>query len=88
MTQSRPGLVEGKAALVTGPASGIERATALALAGEGAGMLLADMNDAEGEKTRALISERGGEARYLHVDVSREPDVYVVKGFRAQDGFC
>ena len=49
----------GKAALVTGAASGIGRATARALAGEGATVVAADI-DAEG--ARAVAAEVGGHA--------------------------
>ncbi len=69
------GLVEGKVALVTGAASGIGRATALALAREGAKVLVCDVDDAEGKSAVGEISEAGGEARYAHVDVTDEIQV-------------
>ena len=65
----------GKGALVTGAASGIGRATALLFAREGARVLLADLNDDAGEEVCAEIAKDGGEAHYLHVDVSSEADV-------------
>ncbi len=65
------GLVEGKVALVTGAASGIGKATALAFAREGARVVLADRDDAAGEKIAATLSE----GRYVHCDVTREEDV-------------
>ena len=65
-------MVDGKAALVTGGASGIGRATVLALAREGARVLVADLDPAGGEKVAA---EAGGEARFLRTDVTREADV-------------
>src|SRR6266536_2667414 len=55
-----PGLVEGKAGLVTGAAGGIGRATALALAREGAaGVLVCDLESrrADGEATVRLIEQ-------------------------------
>jgi NAD(P)-dependent dehydrogenase (short-subunit alcohol dehydrogenase family) len=61
---------EGKVALVTGAASGIGRATAILLAQEGASVLVDDINDAEGKATVELIGHRGGEASYIHADVS------------------
>jgi 3-oxoacyl-[acyl-carrier protein] reductase len=60
--------------IVTGGASGIGRATALAFAGEGARVVVADLNEAGGQETVRLIGEAGGEAVFAHVDVSREDD--------------
>lgn len=72
---THPGLLEGKAALVTGGASGIGRATALAFAREGARVLVADTAEVEGEQVAAAIREAGGTACFLKVDVTREADV-------------
>ena len=66
------GLVEGKAALVTGAASGIGRATALALAREGARVLATDRDGAGAE---AVAKEIGAAARAARVDVTREDEV-------------
>jgi NAD(P)-dependent dehydrogenase (short-subunit alcohol dehydrogenase family) len=71
------GLVEGKAGLVTGAAGGIGRATALALAREGAaGVLVTDLEakQAEGEETVRLIEETGGRARFVAGDVTSASD--------------
>jgi NAD(P)-dependent dehydrogenase (short-subunit alcohol dehydrogenase family) len=71
------GLVEGKAGLVTGAAGGIGRATALALAREGAaGILVTDLEakQAEGEETVRLIEEAGGTARFVAGDVTSATD--------------
>ncbi len=63
----------GKVAIVTGGASGIGAATARRLHGEGACVLIADVNGALGE---ALADELGRErAVYRHVDVSCWDDV-------------
>jgi NAD(P)-dependent dehydrogenase (short-subunit alcohol dehydrogenase family) len=69
------GLVEGKSSLVTGGASGIGRSTALAFAHEGARVLVCDVDDENGEAVAKEITAAGGEARFLHVDVTREDDV-------------
>lgn len=61
--------VEGKVALVTGSAQGIGKATAIALAHEGAHVIVSDVNDAEGN---ALARQIGGQCIYLHLDVSKE----------------
>jgi meso-butanediol dehydrogenase/(S,S)-butanediol dehydrogenase/diacetyl reductase len=63
----------GKAAIVTGGASGIGAATARRLHSEGASVLIADVNGAMGEP---LAEELGdGRASYRHVDVSLWDDV-------------
>jgi len=68
-----PGLVEGKAGLVTGSAGGIGRATALALAREGAaGLLVTDLpsRQEDGEETVHLIEQQGGHAVFVPGDVT------------------
>ena len=61
----------GKAALVTGAASGIGAATARRLAAEGARVLLADIADEPGRAVAASIGER---ATYVHLDVASARD--------------
>jgi NAD(P)-dependent dehydrogenase (short-subunit alcohol dehydrogenase family) len=76
-----PGLVEGKAGLVTGAAGGIGRATALALAREGAaGVLVTDLESRreDGEQTVRLIEQNGGHAAFAAGDVSVEADCRAV----------
>jgi NAD(P)-dependent dehydrogenase (short-subunit alcohol dehydrogenase family) len=65
------GRVEGKVALVTGGASGIGRATALTFAREGAKLVIADINTDGGHQTVHMITEKGGEALFVHADVSQ-----------------
>jgi NAD(P)-dependent dehydrogenase (short-subunit alcohol dehydrogenase family) len=64
-----PGTLTGKVALVTGGASGIGRATALAFAREGAKLVIADINEEGGQQTVHMITENGGEAIFVQVDV-------------------
>lgn len=64
--------LKGKSAIVTGAGSGIGRATAIALAREGAAVMLTDIDDAGGRETLAAISKAGGRAAYAHQDVVDE----------------
>jgi NAD(P)-dependent dehydrogenase (short-subunit alcohol dehydrogenase family) len=70
-----PGLLEGKAALVTGGGGGIGRATALAFAREGARVAVADYAAAAAAETVALVNAGGGQAITLTGDVTRAKDV-------------
>ena len=64
--------LENRVALVTGGASGIGRATAIALAKEGASVAVADLELAGCEETVAAITAQGGKAVALSCDVSNE----------------
>jgi NAD(P)-dependent dehydrogenase (short-subunit alcohol dehydrogenase family) len=67
--------LSGKVAIVTGAASGIGRASAIAFAREGARALVADTDNAGGEETAAAIVAEGHEAVFVRVDVSKETDL-------------
>lgn len=60
----------GKVAIVTGAASGIGRASARLFAAHGAQVVVADIDDAGGEETAKLIQADGGDAVFVHTDVS------------------
>jgi NAD(P)-dependent dehydrogenase (short-subunit alcohol dehydrogenase family) len=66
------GQVQGKVALVTGAAAGIGAAIATTLGREGAKVVLTDLDDARGEDVAQSIRAAGGEALYLHQDVTEE----------------
>ena len=66
--------LEGKVALITGGASGMGKVAASLFAAEGAKVVLTDVADGPGEATAAEIRDAGGEALYVHADVSREAD--------------
>jgi NAD(P)-dependent dehydrogenase (short-subunit alcohol dehydrogenase family) len=70
-----PGQLTGKVALVTGGASGIGRATALTFAREGAKLVIADLNEEGGQQTVHMITENGGEATFVRVDVTQATEV-------------
>ncbi len=65
----------GKAALITGAGSGIGRAIARLFAAEGAGVLVAELNEKAGQAAVSEIEDAGGRASFLRTDASREEDV-------------
>jgi len=69
------GILEGKVALVTGGASGIGQATAVAMAREGARLAVADRAEADAAATVGMINAAGGQAIAIGADVTREQDV-------------
>jgi NAD(P)-dependent dehydrogenase (short-subunit alcohol dehydrogenase family) len=70
------GLMEDKAGLVTGGASGIGRACAIRFGQEGASVVVADLEGsrAGGEETVAAIEQAGGQAEFFGCDVARSED--------------
>ncbi len=66
--------LEGKAALVTGGASGIGAETARVFAEHGASVTVTDVDDARGEAVAAEIADGGGTAAYRRLDTSREAE--------------
>jgi 3-oxoacyl-[acyl-carrier protein] reductase len=54
--------LEGKIAVVTGAGRGIGRATAVHFAGEGASVVVNDVDAEPAEETASLVKEAGGEA--------------------------
>ncbi len=66
---------EGRVALVTGGSGGMGRAISLAFAAAGARVVVSDVADAGGAETVALVREAGGEATFVHADVSRDAEV-------------
>ncbi len=65
-----PGDMQGRAAIVTGAASGLGRATALRLAAAGADLCLVDINAAGLDEVAGLVREQGGGALVQAVDLS------------------
>ena len=69
------GMLDGKTALVTGGGGGIGRASALAMAREGARVAVADLTAEAAAATVGLIAAGGGQAISLGGDVTRPEDV-------------
>ncbi|MEP7357830.1 MAG: glucose 1-dehydrogenase, partial [Anaerolineales bacterium] len=67
--------LDQKIAVVTGGGSGIGRATALALAAEGAAVVVGDRDEAGGQHTVADIAAAGGQAIFQRADVGVSADV-------------
>ena len=67
--------LDGKIAFVTGGGSGIGRAAALAFAGRGAKLVVADVDVDGGQETLRLIELSGGEAVFAACDVGEAASV-------------
>lgn len=85
--------LQDKVALVTGGATGIGRAISEELCAQGARVAVLDVNDEAGEACVAALTQAGGEALYLHCDVSDEAQVKasvdkVVEHFGGLDLAC
>ncbi len=66
--------LEGKVALISGGARGQGATEGQLFVDEGAKVVLADILDFEGEATAAQIRENGGDASYVHLDVTSEDE--------------
>jgi NAD(P)-dependent dehydrogenase (short-subunit alcohol dehydrogenase family) len=68
------GRLDGKVTLITGGASGMGMVAAKLFAAEGARVVLTDVADDAGRTVVGEIEAAGGEASYVHADVSAETD--------------
>jgi NAD(P)-dependent dehydrogenase (short-subunit alcohol dehydrogenase family) len=66
--------LDGKVALISGAARGIGGETAQLMAKAGAKVVVADVLDERGRQTAGAINAAGGQAEYVHVDVTKEED--------------
>tara|TARA_B100001123_G_C14986329_1_gene897758 strand:- start:402 stop:701 length:300 start_codon:yes stop_codon:yes gene_type:complete len=67
--------LKNKVAIITGASMGLGEAIALLFAREGAWVTVADIADEKGEETVGQIEAEGGDATFMHVDVSQTADV-------------
>lgn len=77
---------EGKTVAITGAGDGIGRASALLFASRGARVVATDINEAAAAATAKLISDAGGQAKSIRVDVSNDTEVAAMVAF-AQNQF-
>jgi NAD(P)-dependent dehydrogenase (short-subunit alcohol dehydrogenase family) len=68
------GRLDGRVALITGGASGMGMVASRLFVSEGAKVVLTDVSDEAGERVAESIRAEGGEATYVHADVSQEAD--------------
>jgi len=66
--------LDGRVAVVTGAGSGIGAASALAMAKEGARVVVVDLNEASAKSTVEQIEKTGGQAVAVRADVTRAAD--------------
>ncbi|KAA1283037.1 MAG: glucose 1-dehydrogenase [SAR202 cluster bacterium] len=68
------GRLDGKVAILSGGAKGQGAEEARLFAQEGAKVIIGDILDREGMQIESEIAEQGGEAKFVHLDVSSEED--------------
>ena len=66
--------LEGKVALISGGARGMGAEEARIFAREGAKVVIGDISEDEGKAVEAQISEAGGQALFVRLDVTQESD--------------
>jgi NAD(P)-dependent dehydrogenase (short-subunit alcohol dehydrogenase family) len=69
------GILDGKVAIVTGAGQGVGEGIAIALAKEGATLVVAGRTESKVARTREKIAELGGEALALGCDVCKPADI-------------
>jgi cyclopentanol dehydrogenase len=74
MANTDGGRLAGKVALISGGAKGQGAAETRLFVREGASVVFGDILDDEGKKVEAEIRGAGGQATYVHLDVTRETD--------------
>ena len=75
--------LKGKVAIVTGGASGMGRATVMRFLADGAKVVVADLNEANGAETLAVAKSNGhgDDIAFIRSDVAKEADVAATVAF-------
>src|SRR5581483_12504841 len=68
------GRLDGKVALISGGARGMGECEAQLFVREGAKVVMDDVLDEQGQKAALEITQSGGSATYIHLDVTKEGD--------------
>lgn len=69
------GKMNDKAVIITGASTGIGKAMAFTFAKEGANVILGDINKENGKNAEKEITESGGKAKFIYLDVTEEESV-------------
>jgi NAD(P)-dependent dehydrogenase (short-subunit alcohol dehydrogenase family) len=72
MTQGR---LQGRCAFITGAGAGIARVASLLFAREGAKVAVIEINEEKGGATAQAVRDAGGDAIFVHTDITREDSV-------------
>ena len=79
--------LEGKTAIITGAGNGMGASEAKLFASEGATVIACDIDSSSGESIVSEICEAGGNAKYVHCDVTSESDwINMVEAVRTEHG--
>ena len=77
-------LIEGKIAVITGASRGLGYACADRFVRDGAKVILADVQDDLGEHAAEKLRAAGGDAQYMHCDVTQKSDVQKLIDFAVE----
>ncbi len=66
------GRLDGKVAIISGGANGMGRSECTIFAQEGAKVVIGDIREEDGQAVAAAIKEAGGDAMFVHLDVTSE----------------